>query len=296
MNLASFKLNSPESGVCVVLGLGLVGNSIANLFGQYLLEIERDNVDWKNSTECAEKIISSTKNNSGDERLELVWAAGHGGFSATADQMNIEVRFYTDVLKKLQHFYGENLKVNLISSAGGIYENSAHVTEPDAISAVRPYAEAKLAQEHLLSDLNIRHRIYRASSVYGLGGNRAGLISSLLQGAITGTEVRIFAQQNTMRDYIFNRDIARVIAQDIVSNAADGTFILASGRAVSINMLLNMVARISRRRVKAYYQSDASNENDISFAKNVIKRPLNSTSLEEGIALMHKQLALMATS
>jgi nucleoside-diphosphate-sugar epimerase len=160
------------------------------------------------------------------------------------------------------------------------------------LSPIRPYADAKLAQEQLLHDLGIDHRIYRVSSVYGLGGNRMGLISVMLQSAINRQPMVIHANQNTLRDYILNTDIARTIVDDVLTNAAFGVRILASGRATSVDMLLNMVHKIIGARPVHSFQASGQNNRDIVFSPRIICCPARVTSLEEGIRLMANKLMM----
>jgi len=172
----------------------------------------------------------------------------------------------------------------LLSSAGGIYENSTFVRSLDAVSPQRPYAYWKLKQEALLSELSIDARIYRIASVYGYkqGAGRLGLINTMIRRTLNRESILVFGSQNTLRDYIYHFDIARYIVANLTQNIFK-IEILASGKATSICALINMVERLIRRRVKVLYVDGIDNSNDIVFDRHLIPKNLQLTSLEEGV-------------
>ena len=181
--------------------------------------------------------------------------------------------------------------VNLLSSAGGLYEDSGQVHSIKQTSLLRPYSKWKYKQERLLDKLGIRSRIYRISSVYGPSGNdkRRGLINTMISRAQIGNVVTISANQNTLRDYVFNRDLARHIVDSILKNTPPGVQILASGRPVSIDMLKNMVAKIMHKDVLVTYNPGSQNDKDITFDRSLVGFSFAPTSLEEGLPLTAQQ-------
>jgi UDP-glucose 4-epimerase len=110
------------------------------------------------------------------------------------------------------------------------------------------------------------------------------------------TPMIIFANQNTLRDYIFNTDLATSIVNDVVYNAAEGTRILASGRPTSVHTLLNIIHKITGRRAVHSFRPDDTNSQNITFASQVIYKPfekrLKTTNLEEGIKILAKQMLI----
>jgi len=293
VSVAAFKLDNSESKtLCFVIGLGLVGSEIAKSISCFSVEqiplTQRRDV-WQNAQQLAKDIIQASKR-SEVKKVELVWAAGRAGFGATVAEMEAEFSYYSAVVGQVGENLCDRLIVSLISSAGGIYENSGVVSSLDAISPSRPYAEFKLKQEEHLLKLGIKNRLYRVSSIYGHGGSRVGLINAMLNSANNRQPMIVYAKPNTLRDYVYNVDIASQITRDILATRGFGLSLLASGRPTSITSLLNMVRQVTKKPVLASFVSDGSNDKNIVFERSLIIRPFLGTSLEEGVSLFNKRL------
>jgi UDP-glucose 4-epimerase len=289
MSLATYQLRPRSGNYCVVVGLGLVGGAIARKLSDFAELIARPvaSLDWRQSEAIVAAIMATLEYQS-VSRLDLVWAAGRGGFAATKEEMDTEFNVYAEVLEQLDRKFGDALTVNLLSSAGGVYEAAGRIEHIDEIAPTRPYAISKLEQEALLAELGISHRIYRPSSVYGLGGRRMGLIQTLVKNTVTGQSLNIYADQNTLRDYVLSADVGRQIVSDILTQEPGLTRIIATGRSTSIAMLLNLIQRITGHSPAASFQTDPSNSEDIVFAPKLFANNLPTTTLEEGIRLVYK--------
>ncbi|RBP51489.1 hypothetical protein DFR28_102919 [Arenicella xantha] len=274
----------------LVVGRGLIGFEIAfqaKVFCSRTISVATTNTDWNNPAEL-KHTLSCLVEHGGYSTVDLVWAAGKGGFSASDAEMENEYNYYKDVVVSLLELPDVELRVSLISSAGGIYEHSGFVSALGQINYDRPYARWKLEQERLVLERSAVARVYRAASVYGLGlrGSRVGLINRMVMSAIAGSTVEIYALQNTLRDYIFNGDIARHVVGDIVANTQSGVQLLASGRPTSIDTLKNIVSKVTNRRLKLVYVPSAGNDKDILFAPQLTALRYQATSLEEGVRLL----------
>ena len=298
MSITVYSHPANENGVLVVVGLGLIGQAISKQLSLHATQVPltvKEKFQWTDAVELS-LIIKQATNALNVNSLEIIWCAGKAGFSALESETDLEHRFFEQFVTTLLRNNSIHLCVNLISSAGGLYENSGHVQDLESLSPSRPYANAKLAQELLLKKLEVDYRVYRVSTVYGFGGSRRGLISIMLRSSIIRTPMIIYADQNTLRDYIFNTDLAIAIVNDVVYNADCGVRILASGRATSIHTLLNIVQKCSGRRVVHTFRPDGSNGQDITFSSNVIyhpfNQPLKTTNLEQGIKILASQMLI----
>ena len=294
MSIAYYSRHDQADHLVAIVGLGLIGQAVTEQFSLQALRCPPVNqyvVDWSNPQSLIDN-LKQTLASEDANHLELVWCAGKAGFSSEQSELDCESQFFKTLIVSLLDDLDDRLTVNLISSAGGLYENSGRVTSLDSLSPIRPYANTKLAQEQLLYDLGVDHRIYRVSSVYGLGGTRMGLISVMLQSAINRQPMVIHANQNTLRDYILNTDVARTIVDDVLTAAESGIRLLASGRATSVDMLLNMVHKIIGARPVHSFQASDQNNRDIVFSPRIICCPARVTSLEEGIRVMAKKLTM----
>lgn len=292
MSVAAFHFGpSKKQRLCLVVGLGLIGQQIAKHLALYTKQIKLDPkklFDWNKPKEISDT-LTSIINTHKAKQVEVIWSAGKAGFAATDADMEKEFATYTEVMHSLKTIKLDELCINLLSSAGGIYENSGIVDNLEDISPSRPYANWKLKQEQFLHKHNFKCRIYRISSVYGIGNEttRIGLINHLVKNAKVSKGTLIYAQQNTLRDYISNYDVARYVTQNVLNNTNNCIELIASGRAVSINMLINMVSQITRRPVKATYLTGYENDNDIIFSNKLLPKNLKHTSLEEGIRVIN---------
>lgn len=290
MSLRVFQANHEPQKLIVVVGLGLVGRAIAKhlRLRARTLPTKPVPVDWTDSNSLIQHLQQAVLERQ-PTAIELVWAAGNAGFGATQAEMDAELEFYKAVVRYLKSKLQLHITVNLISSAGGLYEGAARVEHIDDIAPVRPYAFSKLQQEEFLAAEGINHRIYRASSVYGHGGSRMGLIQALINSTIERKPMDIYANQNTLRDYIYNQDLGVRIVSDVLSGATDRVSILASGRPTSIAMLLKAIERVAGRPLAASFRVHTENTQDIVFAPSLLRYKAPKTSLEEGVRLLYKK-------
>jgi UDP-glucose 4-epimerase len=189
----------------------------------------------------------------------VVWAAGSGVMLTGEDVLDLEVatfrRFCEDADRALPRGRGG---VYLVSSAGGAYAGS--VRPPFGLSTVpvplNAYGRAKLAQEDALDELSGRHvdvTIGRLSNAYGPGQDltkRQGLVTQLCLSMLMGRPATVFAPLETLRDFVYVDDAARIVADDVVDMASSDRVscvrrIVCSGRSVSIAELIAMVEQVA---------------------------------------------------
>jgi nucleoside-diphosphate-sugar epimerase len=285
MSLDAYRTaNNPHKG-CVVVGLGLIGHAVSAYMGQFgpkLNDFTPELVTWQDSETIIKLIRLLPLDPS--ERLELIWCAGRAGFSSSHEELQLEYQIFREVLEQLSKEY-KDIAVSLISSAGGIYEGSGGANTPhDPISPLRPYADWKLMQETLVENTVNIARIYRMSSVYGMTPKttRRGLVNALIESSYESEPAIIYAKASTLRDYIGNIDVAKHIISrlDVESSLVD---IVASGRPTSIDMLINMLARITQRKIKVSYRSSLENDKDIIFSRESLPKSFRCQSLEERV-------------
>lgn len=292
MSLGLHTIGTSEPSCVAVVGLGLVGKPISELLSlqpQVINNHTQTRIDWSDSTRLCSSILEYCQLQS-SQRLELIWTAGKAGFFAPESELDKEIDFFESTINQLNSAENIDLIVSLVSSAGGIYEHSGFVEHIENVTPQRPYAFAKLAQEAILSDKQIPNRVYRASTVFGMGGKRVGLIVTMLRSARFRTPMSIFADLNTLRDYIFNGDLARQIVCDVINNAELGVRIAACGRALSIASVIRSVQQVTNRRVLATFDTNTSNDASIVFSPNVVSQGSSRTSFEEGLRLVNRAI------
>ena len=198
----------------------------------------------------------------GDRPWSVAWCAGAGVTASSEDALQLELAALRETLDALAAApRGRDGAFFFASSAGGVY---AGVGAPpyDESSPVRPlsaYGQAKLDGEALVTawshQTGTRSLIGRIANLYGPGQNLAkaqGLISQICRSHLTGQPLSIYVSLDTLRDYFFAPDCARLIASGLVRLRQDDsateptvvTKILASQRAITIGAVLGEMRRI----------------------------------------------------
>ena len=162
--------------------------------------------------------------------------------------------------------------VFLASSAGGLYAGSTPAPF-DERTAPRPlvaYGRAKLAMEAAVSELagatGVRAVLGRLANVYGPGqtlGKPQGLLSQLCLADATGRPLPVFVSMDTIRDYLYAGDAARMIVRSVALARAEpaGTVVakvLASGRPVTVGYLVSEARRVFHRPLRTIPVGGAS--------------------------------------
>jgi UDP-glucose 4-epimerase len=195
----------------------------------------------------------------------VAWCAGSGITGTSAEVLELELGALRDTLDALAAVSGpRNGAFFFASSAGGVY---AGVGAPpyDESSPVRPlsaYGQAKLDGEALVTAWSHRTGtpsfIGRIANIYGPGQNLAkaqGLISQICRSHLTGQPLSIYVSLDTLRDYLFAPDGARLVAAGLgrlrqeeeaqrPGSSRVVTKVLASQKAITIGAVLGETRRI----------------------------------------------------
>jgi len=277
--------------VCVVTGLGLLGESIARQFSKYDPGLQASGVncqlDW--STPAAvNQVLLELLGDDQTDRVEIIWCAGRAGFLSPVQELDAEYELFVNAITALREKYGTSLSVNLLSSAGGVYEGAAFTSQFDEVQPLRAYGISKLRQEQFLANIGVSARIYRLSSAYGppRTGQRAGLLNVLLQRVRDGGVAEVYASPFTLRDYIYTGDIARYVVDGIIDERNPGKHILASGRPTSVDSLVKLISSVARRKVRVQYRNAQENSANIVFSKSLLPDDFIVSPLEETIRLL----------
>jgi UDP-glucose 4-epimerase len=197
----------------------------------------------------------------------IAWCAGAGIVATPAQLIEQERAVFGAFLEDLSALAGPGSgAVFFASSAGGVFADSAGppFTEDSAPAPRTPYGRAKLAMEADLRSFSARTGtpvlIARIANLYGPGQNllkSQGLVSQLCLTHLTGHPLSLYVSLDTMRDYLYVADCARMIVAGLdrlrsrtVRPGEDlvVTKILASGRSTTVGGLLGESSRLFRRR------------------------------------------------
>lgn len=218
--------------------------------------------------------IKEFQNQTKDDPWCVIWAAGNATTSTDEHATAKELSAFTYFTETLRNHAPQGPGVFFLSSsAGGVYAGSSNppfTNDSDPI-ALSPYGQLKLDQEQqaksALQD-TCQVIIGRISNLYGPGQNLEklqGLISRLALSAITKEPITMFVSLDTIRDYIYTDDAAKVIlelVQEAITEKHDSyetnTVIIASGQPTSLGYLINMMQDVAHTKIPVAYGNHSS--------------------------------------
>jgi UDP-glucose 4-epimerase len=195
---------------------------------------------------------------------------------STASQPSLEARVNLlptlGLLESLQSF--PQVPLVYVSSGGATYAASgaASLDESAPVAPVSYYGAGKLAAEQFISTFARQHNagvaMLRASNFYGPGQRFKpgfGVIPTIFQHMIAGTEMQIWGNGEAVRDYLFIDDfeeLCRRLATFAHDPGRPMLFNVGTGVGTTINQLCGLCEQVSgiplRRQYTASRNVDAS--------------------------------------
>jgi UDP-glucose 4-epimerase len=243
----------------LVVGRGLLGGHVEAQLRASGDDVHTVVVPWRDHDAALRALLqASTTAARHDDDWQLAWCAGAGVVATPAEDLAAEVRLFGAFVAGLATPPGSMF---LASSAGGLYAGSPHQApfdEDSAVAALSPYGGAKLEMEELarrLTRRGTRLLVGRIANLYGPGQDLSkpqGLISQLCLAHETRRTLTLYVSLDTLRDYVFVDDAASMIVAglDLVRAEPGGTTVtklVASGRSISIAMVVSEANRVLRR-------------------------------------------------
>ncbi|MBL0062067.1 MAG: NAD-dependent epimerase/dehydratase family protein [bacterium] len=308
--LATANSSSASQHVVAIFGVGLIGGAVKSALHMNTdFSEESLPFTWFTPDQHVAELESVAKALSARhadlQRFSILWSAGKGGFASSVKELEVEFQSFVNVLnfaEKLSQSHPNALvDFHLVSSAGGLFEGKSLVSRDTEPAPLRPYGTLKLRQENALyaSSARLFKLVYRPSSVYGFAheGKRAGLISVILQSGIQHRVLSLVGNQNTLRDFVFSRDIGQFIAAQILEIPKSNEAIchtLASGRPTSIHEIQEIAERVLRRKVYFVFSDSNRNAADITYSKHLLPTHWAPIDIATGIRLVHQNMQRLA--
>lgn len=295
--------NSCDGPRAVLLfGNGLIGSAIDEaLRQQYGWQAKSSGWLWSDRDQrvCAASLLA--RESPEMVRTDLIWAAGISGFGSSDADMKQETDHVAEIAELAVALgqRSEHVTFHLFSSLGGLFEGQSAIDGASSPHARRPYGRAKLRQEQLVRGLgnSIVPRIYRPSSVYGVAQHgRRGLFAALIAATLQQKPITIYGSANTLRDYVFARDIAAYVVNGVSDDqAAPVTEVLASGKPTSISEAVVTIEQHLGRRL--YFRYDSAPHNSLNMTVRFGTPPptLPRTPLTLGVASVLQSAARRST-
>lgn len=141
-------------------------------------------------------------------------------------------------------------KIVFLSSGGSIYGNypRGYPTEEEHLNPISPHAIGKLCIEQILNYYSIQNNLdyvtYRISNVYGERqrvNKGQGIIPEVITKALKGETIEIYG--NTIRDYIYVKDVTSFIANNFFKKHIFRVYNLGSGKGIRLSQLLKIIRK-----------------------------------------------------
>lgn len=173
------------------------------------------------------------------------------------------------------------VKKLIVASSAAVYGESLpdiKLTEKSKTNPITPYGQSKVKMEQItkkfVSEHNINCIILRFFNIYGVGQSDeyAGVITKFIKRVTQNKLLEIFGDGLQTRDFVSVYDVINSI-QNAISNDKSGTYNIASGKAVTIKELAEMIISISGKKLEIKYTAPKKgdimfSQADISLAKN----------------------------
>lgn len=204
-----------------------------------------------------------------NSRWGIVWAAGHATTSSSEEQTGRELETFRSSLRAINDVLSTTPGGTLVlaSSAGGVYAGGSNppFTSQSDEAPLGVYGRLKVAQERAAREIlnpSIAVLITRIANLYGPGQDLSklqGLISRLALTSVTKQPLTMFVPLDTLRDFITANDAAqRLIHWLDTDNQRLSVRVIASGQAVSLGYVINVLKDITRTATPIAYGIHAS--------------------------------------
>jgi UDP-glucose 4-epimerase len=162
-------------------------------------------------------------------------------------------------------------KIVFVSSGGTVYgPQKEPVSERDSPNPFSPYAITKLATEHFLNYFRERNGIafdiYRIGNAYGPRqpmSRPQGVISVWMRDILNGTEIQVYGDETTLRDYVYVEDVAFLMAHSLRDLHASDIYNLGTGRGPSILQLLRIFLAVIELPIRHRIQPRRPSDNAV---------------------------------
>lgn len=257
--------------VWVVGAGGLLGGGVAAEFRRRNHDVLTTSIPWSQPDAAKSALREGAAElaaRAAGEPWIIAWCAGAGVTGSSQQDLDAELDVFSSALGSIvDTLCGSGRaggKMFLASSAGGVYAGSPTppFTEESPVQPLAPYGVAKLEAERLASDFanasGTSVLIGRVANLYGPGQNLAkpqGLISVLAKAHLTGQPASVYVSLDTLRDYLFIDDAARMVADGVerlagpdVAAGSAIVKILATQRADTIGALIGACRMVFKQR------------------------------------------------
>ena len=172
------------------------------------------------------------------------------------------------------------VKKIIIASSAAVYgegSSGMKLIESAKTNPISPYGKSKLKMEQEIEKNNKNDCvILRFFNIFGIGQTPeyAGVITKFIEMISSNKPLEIFGDGMQTRDFVSINDVVESI-YDAIKNGKNGTYNIASGKAITINELAEFMISLSKKDLEIHHISEKHgdirySEADISLAKSKI--------------------------
>ena len=177
-----------------------------------------------------------------------------------------------------------NIKKIIIASSAAVYGEGGSgmkLKENTKTDPISPYGKSKLIMEQEIEKNLLKYNkldciILRFFNIFGVGqtSEYAGVITKFVKRISSDEPLEIFGDGMQTRDFVSIHDIVESI-NAAIKNGKNGTYNIASGKAITINKLAEFMISLSGKNLEIQHISEKHgdirhSEADISLAREKI--------------------------
>ena len=243
--------------IAILGGLGFIGTNLYNELSKKNKVKILDNFEIRNNLKYHKNIkiykcdilkLSSIVRHTKNVDIIVNLAAQTGVLESNLlpeKSINLNILGTLNILKackanKIKHFINA-------STAGAIYGNSNFANEKSATEPLSFYGLTKKFSEDqikiFLNQSKIKSTNLRFSNVYGpYSFHKTSLIHNSIKNSINNKIQLIFGKGNQTRDFIYVKDLVKIISM-ICKSKVEGTFNIASGKSYTVNLIIKILSK-----------------------------------------------------
>jgi nucleoside-diphosphate-sugar epimerase len=200
----------------------------------------------------------------------------------------------------LEACVGRPLERVVYASSSSVYGDSVSLPmREDALpQPLSPYGVSKLAAEQLCQLYYVNHGVQTVSlryfTVYGPRQRPDMGFHKFLRAAILGEPITVYGDGEQTRDFTFVADAVRATIAAATRGVPGRVYNIGGGSRVSINQVLEMIGRVSGRRLVLHVDPAQKGDMRHTYADTSLARTdlgfAPTVGLEEGLAAEHTWL------